>query len=78
MRKIRVGKTYKHFKGHIVEVIAIAKNTETMEDMVIYKHIEKGEFWARPLSMFMSEVDSKKYPDVKQKYRFELVGDDNE
>ena len=73
MREIRVGKTYKHFKGHIVEVIAIAKNTETMEDMVIYKHIEKNECWARPLSMFLSEVDHEKYPNVNQKYRFELI-----
>lgn len=78
MIEVKVNGIYKHFKGHIIKVICIAKDTETMEDMVIYKHIDKDEYWARPFSMFISEVDHKKYPDVKQKYRFELVGEYDE
>ena len=70
-RKINIGKKYRHFKGTIYEVIAIAKHTETLEDLVIYAHDDK--IWARPYEMFISEVDHKKYPDVKQKYRFEEI-----
>ena len=69
MREIIVGKTYRHFKGTLHKVIAIAKHTETLEDLVIYDH--DGQIWARPYAMFAGEVDHKKYPDIKQKYRFE-------
>lgn len=70
-REIKVGKKYKHFKGSIMEVIAIAKHSETLEELVIYKHIDTNEIWARPIDMFNSLVDNIKYPDVLQKYRFE-------
>ena len=40
---------------------------------VVYK-CEDGAIWSRPYGMFVSEVDHEKYPNVKQKYRFELVG----
>ena len=65
------GETYKHFKGGLVYVIGISKHTETMEELVIYVH--NGKIWARPYDMFISEVDHNKYPDIKQKYRFEEV-----
>lgn len=70
-RKIEIGKTYRHFKGDTMKVIAIAKHSETLEKLVIYSH--KDEIWARPYDMFNSLVDKEKYPDVKQKYRFEEV-----
>ena len=72
-RLIKVGKVYKHFKGNVIKVIAIAKNTETMEDLVIYEHQITKEIWARPYDMFNSLVDKEKYPDVEQEYRFEEV-----
>lgn len=73
MREIKVGAKYRHFKGTIMEVIAIAKHSETLEDMVIYKHLEDEQIWARPMDMFNSLVDKDKYPDVTQEYRFEEI-----
>lgn len=58
---IRLGK-YKHFKGMEVEVIGVAKHSETLDELVIYRH--EGELWARPVAMFEEqvEVDGKKQP----------------
>lgn len=70
-RIIKVGEKYKHFKGKIVEVIALAKDSETLKDLVVYNHDKTT--WVRDYSEFVSEVDHKKYPEVKQKYRFEKV-----
>ena len=67
------GEKYRHFKGAIVEILEIAKDSETLEDKVVYKHTDTNEIWVRPLSMFLSKVDTKKYPDVKQEYRFEKI-----
>ena len=72
-RIIEAGKKYRHFKGQIMEVICIANHSETEELLVIYKHLDDDKIWARPLNMFNSLVDKEKYPDVKQKYRFEEV-----
>jgi len=55
---IKAGKKYRHFKGDIMEIIAIAKHTETQEELVIYKHGEN--IWARPVSMFLSKEDIRK------------------
>ncbi len=65
------GQKYRHFKGHVVTVLEIAKNTETLEMMVVYEHA--GTVWVRPYDMFVSKVDKEKYPNVEQEYRFELV-----
>ena len=74
-REVKAGQKYRHFKGASMEVIAIAKHSETKELLVIYEHLDTNEIWARPIDMFLSEVDHDKYPDVKQKYRFELEED---
>ena len=66
------GEVYKHFKGNLYEVLAIAKHTETMEDMVVYQEYDGENVYVRPLEMFMSKVDSEKYPEVNQEFRFQL------
>lgn len=74
MRKIELHRIYKHFKGDYYLVEDIAYNSENNEKMVIYRKLyDDGSLWVRPESMFLEEVDHKKYPNVKQKYRFELV-----
>lgn len=73
--EVVVGGTYRHFKGTFHKVICLAKHSETQELLVVYTHGD--DFWARPLSMFNSLVDKNKYPNVLQKYRFELVSDDD-
>lgn len=74
-RIVKEGQVYKHFKGTMHRIICIAKHSETKEDMVVYTHDDDNEVWARPLDMFLSEVDHEKYPEIKQKYRFELQED---
>ena len=63
MSEIKLGK-YRHFKGNEYEVIAIAKNSETLEEMVVYRALYgDGGVWVRPASMWNETVerDGKTY-----------------
>lgn len=54
---IPIGK-YRHYKGKEYEVIGVAKHSETLEELVIYKALYgEGQIWVRPLAMFIEEVE---------------------
>jgi hypothetical protein len=52
---------YKHFKGLYVELIGVARHSETLEDMVVYRELKDGGLWVRPLAMFLEEVEKEGY-----------------
>lgn len=82
------GRIVQHFKRELMtdeerrtspekytyEILGIAMHTESEEQLVIYRALYGDmKLYARPAAMFLSEVDREKYPNVKQKFRFELI-----
>ena len=82
-REFRAGNIVCHFKRETVDpasdrylymIVGEATHSETREKMMVYAALYgDGGLFVRPLDMFLSEVDHEKYPEIKQKYRFELV-----
>lgn len=70
------GQIYKHFKGNLYKVLAVAVHTESEEKLVVYQSVDNPDrVFARPLEMFMSEIDRFRYPLIRAKYRFTLVSE---
>lgn len=62
---------YRHYKGNEYEVLSVAKHSETLEDMIVYKALYgEGEVWVRPLSMWNDKV---RLADGSETKRFVLV-----
>lgn len=60
MQKIEIGKTYKHYKGNLYKIIALAKCSETLEDLIVYQSLnDKEKIWVRPKKMWNEIVDNK-------------------
>lgn len=57
MQEIIIGKTYKHYKGNLYKIIAFAKHSETVEDMIVYQSTKDGDIWVRPKSMWNDVID---------------------
>lgn len=70
---LKIKGVYKRFKNNYYILEDVATHSETGEKYAVYRQLYgNGELYIRPLDMFLSEVDRNKYPDVKQKFRFEL------
>lgn len=87
MHTFTIGAIVRHFKReyitnpqsaeYLYKILAFASHTETGEKLVIYQALYSPyKTCARPYDMFTSEVDHVKYPDIKQKYRFEVIETD--
>ena len=69
--EIKTGK-YRHFKGNMYEVVGVAKHSETLEEMVVYRALYgEGGLWVRPASMWDETIER----DGKSFRRFEYIGD---
>ena len=72
--ELQLKKVYRHFNGNLYLAEDIATHSETGEKFVVYRALYGSQdLYIRPYDMFISEVDHEKYPNVKQKYRFELA-----
>ena len=70
---LKIKGVYKHFKNNYYILEDVATHSETGEKYAVYRQLYgNGELYIRTLDMFLSEVDKNKYPNVKQKFRFEL------
>lgn len=77
MRRVQKNAVYRHFKGDYYLVLDIAFDATNRQNinkkMVVYKSLKDNIVYVRDFKEFISEVNHKKYPDVKQKYRFQQV-----
>lgn len=74
MQELVIGGIYKHFKGDIYKVLCTGKYADDLSEKVVYQNVnDENDIWIRDKQEFLSLVDDKKYPDVKQKFRFELI-----
>lgn len=71
--EVKINGVYKHFKGDYYIVVDVALDSDTMDKCVIYRGLYgDGPLYVRKYEEFISLVDKVKYPNVNQKYRFEL------
>lgn len=69
MNEINIGDVFRHFKGNVYKVIALARDCEDLSEVVVYQNVEKGDTWVRPLDNFLETVTR----DGKSFKRFEKI-----
>lgn len=70
MNKLQIGALYKHYKGNNYVVVGLAKHSETLEDLVVYRAIYgDGDLWVRPKEMFLENIEV----DGKKQSRFKVI-----
>ncbi len=70
MQIIEAGKVYRHYKGNIYKIIALARDSETLEDVIVYSSLKDSKIWVRPYSMWNEVIDEK------GTLRFTLIDED--
>lgn len=74
MNELVIGGIYKHFKGHVYKIIAVARDAEDLSEKIVYQNVNNLEdIWVRDKDEFLSLVDREKYPEVNQQFRFQLL-----
>lgn len=73
MVEVKSGQRYCHFKGNSYRVLLIAKDSKTLKKVVVYEDLNNKKVWVRDYDEFISAVDKKKYPNVKQNLRFQNI-----
>lgn len=58
-QEITIGRVYKHYKGNLYRIIAIAKHSETLEEMIVYQSLKNNETWVRPKTMWNEVIDER-------------------
>lgn len=53
---VKVGTKYRHFKGIEVQVLYIARDSETLENMVVYRELSDGSIWIRPEKNWFDQI----------------------
>jgi hypothetical protein len=62
--------TYRHYKGSLCQVLGVARHSEDpTQELVVYRHLDDGQIWVRPLAMFLETVEV----DGHRKLRFERI-----
>ena len=77
MRELIIGGIYRHFKGGFYKVLNIAKDCDTLEDLVVYQNINTKEIWIRKKTEFLGKRDKTKTYDIdiiEQENRLEFIG----
>lgn len=79
MRELKLHTIYRHFKGRYYLTEDIAYDSESCEELVLYRALYGDRrLWVRPLAMFLSEVDRERYPNIDQRWRFEEIDTENQ
>ena len=58
MNELKEGQIYRHYKGNVYKIIALARHSETDEEMVVYQSVKNGDIWVRPKRMWFEIVDN--------------------